>query len=162
MPVGIVCNRIGGPLVNRLPGDVQGVEGLLVEGERPPALARPPPGGRRVDLEQDGQRPPGQKLPRLRQEHGATAEGDHRRLVSVEHGRGDGRLGDPEAGLAVAREQLLDRGTGALLDLQVEVDERAPQPEGDLPAQRRLPRTHEAGEREVAAQGVRGHRMRST
>ena len=95
-------------------------------------------------------------------EHGAAAERDHRRLGRVEDGGGDVLLGDPEAGLAVAREQLLDRRAGALLDLVVEVDEGAPQPAGDLPAERRLARAHEAGEREVAVQGVRGHRMRST
>ena len=152
---------VGGLLVDRQPREVERVERLLVDRERPPPFARPPPGELRVDLEQHRERPARQGLPRHGGQDGAAAEGDHRGLGGVEHGCGDRLLDRPEPGLAVAREQLLDRGARLPLDLVVEVDEAAVQPAGDLLAERRLSRAHEAGEREVAAQGVRGHWMRS-
>jgi hypothetical protein len=80
----------------------------------------------------------------------AAAERDHRRpLVAQSRER---RLGlqDPELRLAALREDLRDRLTQRALQLAVEVDEAAPQPIGDLRAERRLARAHEAHERDVA------------
>ena len=124
-------------------------------------MTRPLPRGARIDLEQHGEGPSAKPLARVRRQHRSAAECDHGRVGRSEHGRGDGRLDLPEAGLAVAGEELVDRGAGAPLDLMVEVDELPAQPARDLLAERRLARTHEACEREMAVQGVRGHRMRS-
>ena len=102
-----------------------------------------------------------QGLPRHGRQDGAAAESDHGGLGCGEDRGGDRFLDRPEPGLAVAREQLLDRRARLPFDLVIEIDEGAVQPACDLLAERRLSRAHEAGEREVPAQGVRGHWMRS-
>src|SRR5205809_792986 len=71
---------------------------------------------------------------------------------------------DPSESSAPARactpaallEELGDGGAQILLEVAVEVDERPPETLGDLRTERRLARTHEADEREVAVQRVRG------
>ncbi len=102
-----------------------------------------------------------QALSRLRREHGPAPESDHRGLRCVENRCGYGLLEHSERRLTVAGKELRDRDLRASLDLTVEVDEAPAEASRDLRAHRRLARAHEAGEREVAVQGVRGHRMRS-
>ena len=161
-PVGVVGMGVGDFLVDRQPRQVERVKRLLVDREGPPTLARPLPRGGRVDLEQHRERAPSECQPRRGRDHGAAAEGDHCRLGRLERRGGDRLLRDPESGFPVPREQLLDRRARPALDLLVEVDERPAEPARDLAPLRRLSRAHEAGEREMAVQGVRGHRMRST
>ena len=81
--------RICSVLVDGQPRAVERVERLLVDRERPAALARPPPGGRGVDVEQHRERTPLQDRARRLGQHRAAAEGDHGGLGAFEHGRGD-------------------------------------------------------------------------
>ncbi len=149
--LGIVRVGVRGLLVDRQPREVEGTKRLLVDRQRPPPLAGPPPRELRVDLEQHRERAARKGLPRHGRQDGAAAESDHGGLGGSEDGCGDHFLDCPEPGLTVAREQLLDRGARLPLDLVVEIDERAVQPAGHLLAERRLSRAHEAGEREVPA-----------
>ena len=153
--------RIRSVLVDREPRAVERVERVLVDRERPPTLARPRPGGCGVDVEQHREGTPLQDRARRLGQHRAAPEGDHGGLGAFDHGCCDPLLDHPEPGLAVAREELLDRGAGLPLDLVIEVDEGAAEAAGDLLPEGRLARAHEPCEREVAVQGVRGHRMRS-
>ncbi len=97
--------------------------------------------------------------PRLGARRSAAAEGEHERLGRRERDACGVRLDAPELGLAALVEELRDRHSGALLDRPVEVEELPSQPPGELPAERRLARAHEADERDVAIEGVqvRGH-----
>ena len=54
-----------------------------------------------------------------------------------------------EAGLSDGLEELRNRPSDSTLELAVEVDERTAEPVGDLGADRRLARAHEADQREV-------------
>ena len=138
-----------------------GAERALVGGERPSAPRGALPRGVHVDVDQHGKRARAQALSRLRREYGPTPERDHGWLRRVEDRCGDGLLEHSERRLTVAGEELGDRDPRASLDLAIEVDKASAEAPCDLRAHRRLARAHEAGEREVAVQGVRGHRMRS-
>ena len=162
-PVGVVGMGVGDLFVDRQPREVERVERLLVDRERPPALARALPRGVRVDLEQHRERAP----ERAQAASSAETTAPPPRAITAGSGAssaadGDRLLGDPEPGFPVPREQLLDRRARPALDLLVEVDEGPAEPARDLAPLRRLSRAHEAGEREMAVQSVRGHRMRST
>ena len=121
-----------GVLVDREPRAVERVERLLVDRERPPTLARPRPGGRGVDVEQHREGTPLQDRARRLGQHRAAAESDHGGLGAFEDGCCNPLLDHPEPGLAVAREELLDRGAGLPLDLVIEIDEGAAEATGDL------------------------------
>ena len=90
-------------------------------------------------------------------ENCSAAERDHGRPARERFG--DDLLLDPaELGLA-AFEELADRAE-MLLDLLVGVDERTVHEPRELAAERRLPRAHEADEREVLVYRA-DHGMRS-
>ena len=79
----------------------------------------------------------------------AAAERDHRgRPAGKRLERGLG-LELAELRLAALAEDLRDRLPQRLLELAVEVDEPPAEPLGNLRAERRLARAHEADEREV-------------
>ena len=61
-----------------------------------------------------------------------------------------------ELRLAALFEELGDGRAEVLLEIAVEVEERPAQPLGDERPDRRLARAHEADEREVLVQRVRG------
>src|SRR5690242_10813225 len=79
----------------------------------------------------------------------SAADGDDARLAPVERRSDELRLELAERSLALRLEQVPDRPFRTL-DLVVDVVERPPQPFGDLAAERRLARAHEADEDEVA------------
>ena len=159
--VGVVRGRVAGLLVDRQALAVERVECLLVDGQRAVAARDSRPRDRRLDVEQDGEGASTESFARGRRQHGATSERDHDRLAGSEY-RPRHRLFElSEGSLAVAGEELLDRDTGPALDLAIEIDEVAAEAPGDPRADRRLARAHEAGQREVSVQSVRGQRMRS-
>ena len=141
-------------LVERLAVAVQRMELVLRLRERPPTACDTLPGGLRVDVEQHRERAAREVVPRPLGEDGAPAERDDDRLAAAQHVPRDVLLERPEARFAAGREQLGDRRPRPRLDLPVEVDE-APAETGrhDL-ADTRLPRAHEPGERQVAAERV--------
>ena len=115
-------------LVDRQPVAIERVERLLVDRKRSLALSSPLPGGRRIDLEQHGECTSGELRPRAGREHRATAESDHRGLWAIENRGGHGLLDRPEARLAVAGKDVLDRCARLALDLVIEVDEGPGEP----------------------------------
>ena len=85
---------------------------------------------------------------------GAAAERDDRGLRGRQHLGGDLLLGGAEAVLAGGGEQVDDGGSGSSLDLEIEVDERPPERDGELLGRGRLARSHEARERHMPPQRV--------
>src|SRR5205085_3337964 len=67
------------------------------------------------------------------------------------------RLGDPELGLAALREERGDRDLRAAFEQPVGVDRPPAEARRDVFGQRRLPRAHEADQREVAVERVQRH-----
>ena len=147
--------RVGDSLVERLAVAVQRMKLVLRLRERPSTACDTLPGGLRVDVEQHRERAAREVVPRPLGEDGAPTERDDDRLAAAQHVPRDVLLERPEARFAAGREQLGDRRPRPRLDLPVEVDE-APAETGrhDL-ADTRLPRAHEPGERQVAAERVR-------
>ena len=84
-----------------------------------------------------------QQVTRVLTVRGAAAEREHR-VRAVEEAGDDVMLDVAERRLAVRGENLPDRAPGALLDHQVAVHERQPEPVGEHPAHRGLARAHEA------------------
>ena len=125
----------------------QASEGRLVAGERTVAAAHAVPGLADLDVDPNRERVLAKEPARSFREHGTATECDHPGPRGGEHLRRELLLATAERRLT-ALEQCGDRPVAAL-DLAVEVDERASALPGDLLADRRLARAHEADEREV-------------
>src|SRR5205823_11926124 len=122
-------------------------ERRLVAGKRPVAATNALPRLAEVDVDPHGEGALAQQPARSRREHGTSAECDHRGLRRGEHLCGELLLHAAELRLAPF-EELPDRAV-PLLDLTIEVDERPSTETRGLFPDRRLPRPHEADEREV-------------
>ena len=104
----------------------------------------------RVDRHVHGQRVPPERLPDLLRLDRAAAECQYRRPVLTQRPERHVGLERAELELPTLLEELRDRLTERPFQLAVDVDEPPAEPFGDLRAQRRLPRAHEADERDVA------------
>ena len=125
---------------------VSSAELVFVLRERPRAPAHARPCSLDVDVEVDDEHAAAfDQVARLDR---APAERDDDRITSCGHVGRDARLDLPERGLAAFTEEIRDRAVAAL-DLSVDVDERPAEPPRDFGAERRLPRAHEADEREM-------------
>ncbi len=139
--------RVRGVVVERPPLLVERPERCLVLRERPVAAGDTAPRLLGVDLDEDRQR----ALPQRR----ADLVGPDRTAAQRDHGgraRGQGvahvlRLAQAECRLAAGLEDPRDRLLA--LDLGVDVDERPPELRGELLAEGRLARTHEADQSDV-------------
>ncbi len=145
--------RIDGPgvgdvLVELLSSRVALSELALVPCERPPAPSDALPRRVHVDVEVEDERvEPVQEPPRL---DGAASHGDHGRVAPPARVAHEPRLELAKRRLPLLCEELPDRPV-RVLDLAVDVVERAAQAPRDLRADGRLPRAHEAHEHEVSA-----------
>ena len=81
--------------------------------------------------------------------------------VAAQERRGDGGLARAEGRLALLRELLGDPGARLVLDLAIEIDERASQTAGERPPDRRLAGAHEAGEHDRPGSQAGCHGMRA-
>jgi hypothetical protein len=145
---------------------------LFVERREPPRLARQrpvaglrldaAPGGLRRDVEEHGEAAVAEALARDGREHRPAPERDHRVRLG-EQPPDDALLERPERGLPVLVEDRRDAAAGLALDLAVGVEERPPEPRGQILAGRGLAGAHEADERQVPER-ARDHwrAMRST
>ena len=139
--------RVRDGLVQRAPSLVPLAELALVAGERTLASADAEPGSVHVDVEQEDERVELlEERPRLDR---APADGDHGRLACAAGFSHERCLDVTERRLSLALEELPDRSVRAL-DLLVDVDEPAAEPRGDVSADRRLSRPHEADQDEMA------------
>jgi hypothetical protein len=149
----IVRANVGDLLVEPPALCVEAPEGGLVLRER----ARRAPDARPCILdahvEEHGHGSVGKQAPDGLREHGAAAERIHARPDGRQERQRGALLERPELRLA-AGEEVGDRRSCALLDRVVEVDERATEALGQLTADRRLARAHEADEDDVTVQDV--------
>ena len=148
-PVHVAGDRVRRLRVERRAALVQRMEARLLLRERPVSPTDAIPGGRRVDLDVNGQRVLAKRAADRLGLDRATAERDHGRPLAgkrLERGLG---LELAEVRLAAFAEDLRDRLPQRALELAVEVDEPPPQPLSNLRAERRLARAHETDEREV-------------
>ena len=138
---------VGGVVVERPPLVVERPECGLVLRERPVAAANPPPRLLRLDLDEHRQRALPQRLPDLVGPDRTAAERDHGGRARREGVARVLRLAQPECRLAAGLEDPRDRLLA--LDLGVDVDERPPELRGELLAEGRLARAHEADQSDV-------------
>jgi hypothetical protein len=103
-----------------------------------------------LDVHPQGQGFGQEQLPRALRENRAPAESDHGRAGRSENFGGDLLLDATELALAPLEE--LGNGTMSTLELTIEIDEPPPAAGRYLPADRRLPCTHEPDEREVTSE----------
>ena len=82
-----------------------------------------------------------------------AAEIEDDRLTALQGLRRVARLPPPEPLDPVLLDDLRDRQVTRILDVAVVVDDRAVQQLAQRARQRRLPRTHEADQREMCAEG---------
>ena len=138
---------VGGVVVERPPLVVERPECSLVLRERPVAAANPPPRLLRLDLDEHRQRALPQRLADLVGPDRTAAQRDHGGRARSEGVARVLRLAQPERRLAAGLEDPRDRLLA--LDLGVDVDERPPELRGELLAEGRLARTHEADQSDV-------------
>ena len=139
--------RVGGVVVERPSLLVERPEGRFVLRERPVAASHAPPRLLGLDLYEHRQRPLAQRFADLVGPDRTAAQRDHGRLARGERVARVLRLSQPEGRLAAGLEDPRD-GLVAL-DLRVDVDERPPELRGELLAEGRLARAHEADQSDV-------------
>ena len=146
--VGVADDRVCGVGVERSPLFVQPLELVVVLCERTVAAANALPARLDVDVEPERRRAVGEQLARRRGGDGTAAEHDDR-AGTAEQCFGHRRfLDDAKRRLAVLVEVVGNRPDQAL-EIRVDVGQRRTDARGELPAERRLTRPHEADEREV-------------
>src|SRR5205807_8825735 len=119
-------------VVPRRPALVRRAKLGLVARERPLAAGAALPGPVGIDLEQHGDRAVTQLAPDRRGLHGSAAESDHGRVGQPQRCDRVAFLLQSELRLAALLEELGNRRAEVLLEVAVEVDERTPDPFGDL------------------------------
>ena len=149
-------DRIRSATVERPALVVETAERSLVSSERTIARAHALPSVVDVDVEQHAERPRRKGRPNGFGLHGPAAECDYRRLGCREDLTRSGILDRAEC-LLTLLEQRLDVDAERL----VHVDPVPTEPLRDHRCHRRLPRAHEPNERDVAAERVQCHAMRS-
>ncbi len=147
----IGCAGVGHLLVERAAPFVERAEIRLLLRQRPLASRRTFPRSFRIDLEQDGDGTLAQLVADRGRLDCASAERDHRRLRKPQRSERLPRFPEAELGLSFLPEELGDGLPQRPLELPIQVDERTTEALGDLGPERRLPRAHEADEREVGA-----------
>jgi hypothetical protein len=134
--------------VQRLPLVEQTPELLPVLRKRTTGVADALPCSGYVDVHPEGERARRQQLACAPGKNGPAPQGDHGERRRAENLSRDLFLEAAKRGLAPLEE--LGDGTVAPLDLTIEVDERPAAEAGNLLADRRLPRAHEADEGEMS------------
>ena len=154
--VRVIAVRICDLVVQLAPTLVQRVKLGLITRQRPIATGAALPGRVGIDLEQHGECTVAQLVPDRRGLDRAAAQRDHGRVRQTQRCNRVTFLLQAELRLAAPLEELGDRRPEVLFEVAVEVDEGTPEPLRDLRAEGRLARAHEADEREVPVQRVRG------
>ena len=147
--VGVTDTDVRGLFVQGSAPLVERPEVVSVLSERPGRPCDPFPRLVDLDLDEDRQRVLPKGLANRRRLHRAAAESQHGGPVLTERFERPFGLDHPEACFSLLLEQLRNRTSERPLDLAVEVEEQPPGPGRDHGTDRRLPRAHEADERDV-------------
>src|SRR5581483_8914760 len=157
----VVRDGVGDLAVERLPVLVEPAEQLLVLGERPRRPSGAAPGEVDVDVDEEDELR-GERRAGRRARDRTAPECDDGGLRCRERDPHRVLLDPPELLLPALGEERRDRRPRPLLDRGVEVEERTAEPLRELLAERRLPRSHEPDEGDVAPERVqRRQAMRS-
>jgi hypothetical protein len=142
--------RVGHLVIELAAALVKRVKLGLVLRQRPVAAGAPLPRRLGIDLEDDRKGAVSEDVPDRRGLDRPAAEGNHGRLREMKCSNRLALLLEAEVVLPGLLKELGDRLPQSLLELPVEIDERPAETIGDLRSKRRLPRAHEADEREVS------------